>query len=233
MKIVAAVRTRNEENNIGRFIEAYQFWADQILVADGGSEDATVEIARSYSKVEVRHFDQVVERNGLVRNPENEHINFLIDWAEEEGADWITFDDCDCIPNRSLREKSRPILEATPAHVVLIHRLYIVGEESYLPRMNDPGPSLWAWRPGRARAENLPGQIPGWHMHIKVEPESPSCIYLKLQPPFALLHYGWPDMETLDRKMNFYQTSGAFGKMEQSPIEAFGPPENLPEWAAP
>ena len=34
---------------------------------------------------------------------------FLIDWAEEEGADWIIFDDCDCIPNYKMKKLGRLI----------------------------------------------------------------------------------------------------------------------------
>ena len=42
MKIVATCRTLNEEANIERFCESYSQFADQIIVADGGSTDRAV-----------------------------------------------------------------------------------------------------------------------------------------------------------------------------------------------
>ncbi len=59
--IIAMVRTRNEEMNIGAFCESYQGIADKILVADGGSNDDTVEIALGYPKVKVRNFTERTE----------------------------------------------------------------------------------------------------------------------------------------------------------------------------
>ncbi|GAH78398.1 unnamed protein product, partial [marine sediment metagenome] len=46
MKIMATTRTRNEEKNIARFVMSYQ-WADKVLIADGGSTDDTVKIAKN------------------------------------------------------------------------------------------------------------------------------------------------------------------------------------------
>ena len=86
MKIVAMVRTRNEENNIERFCRSYD-WVDEILVADGGSTDSTVKLACSFSNVRVRSFlGRTLMDNNLWRNPAGEHINFLIEWAEELDA---------------------------------------------------------------------------------------------------------------------------------------------------
>ena len=87
MKIVATCRTLNEEKNIERFCMSYT-WVDKVLIADGGSTDRTKEIANLFYNVEVRDFSERVERNGVWRNPHGKHINFLIDWAKEEGA-WI------------------------------------------------------------------------------------------------------------------------------------------------
>ena len=69
MKVIATVRTRNEERNVERFCRSYQ-WTDKILIADGESEDNTVAIAREIPKVEVRTFSEWIPMdNGLRRNP--------------------------------------------------------------------------------------------------------------------------------------------------------------------
>jgi glycosyltransferase involved in cell wall biosynthesis len=82
MKIVATVRTLNEESNIRKFCESYSQFADSILIADGGSTDNTVLLASEYSKVDVDYFMDVVECDGgFFRNPDGPHIQFLIDWA--------------------------------------------------------------------------------------------------------------------------------------------------------
>src|SRR5690349_6931588 len=100
MKICVAVRVRDEERNIERFCANYA-WADSILIADGGSQDKTKELALQYPNVKIRDFhEQVLMKHKMVRNPHGQHLNFLIDWAfAEDGADWIIMDDADCFPN--------------------------------------------------------------------------------------------------------------------------------------
>ena len=56
MKVVVIVRTLNEENNIARFITAYQNIADEIIVADGGSDDSTRDVARTFHNAHVYSF---------------------------------------------------------------------------------------------------------------------------------------------------------------------------------
>ena len=85
MKIIVTARTLNEEKRIERFVMSYQ-WTDKILVADGGSTDNTVTRCQGLPNTEVREFlDRVPSDDGAVwRNPHGKHINFLIDWAEDE-----------------------------------------------------------------------------------------------------------------------------------------------------
>jgi glycosyltransferase involved in cell wall biosynthesis len=79
MKIIATLKSRNEEKNIRNAIESYD-WADRILLADGGSKDKTIEIAREYPKVSVRNFTEKYYReDGSWRNYEGRHLNFLFD----------------------------------------------------------------------------------------------------------------------------------------------------------
>lgn len=52
-KVICLTPTKNEAWIIGQFIEAAQTWADHIIIADQGSTDSTVEIAKSYQRVTV------------------------------------------------------------------------------------------------------------------------------------------------------------------------------------
>ena len=65
---------------------------------------ATIEIAEQFPNVKVRAFEEIIPlEDGYSRNPDWKHLNFLFEWAEEEGADWIVLDDCDTFPNYLLR----------------------------------------------------------------------------------------------------------------------------------
>jgi glycosyltransferase involved in cell wall biosynthesis len=51
--ISVAIATYNEENNIEKCIKAVHDWVDEIVVADGNSQDRTIEIASKFSKVKI------------------------------------------------------------------------------------------------------------------------------------------------------------------------------------
>ena len=138
MRIIAIVRTRDESRNIERFCMNYQ-WVDQILVADGGSLDNTIEIAESMPKTQVRKFeDKTQMENDIWRNPEGPHLNFLRDWAESEGADWILSDDCDCFPNYHLKQDTRELLENTGFDWIYTVRLYLWKNNTHFPDIAKP-----------------------------------------------------------------------------------------------
>jgi hypothetical protein len=223
VKIVTLVRTLNEEANIAKFCEGYRF-SNLILVADGGSTDRTKEIAVGFSNVRVRDFEQRIEEKGQIRNPEPAHINFLINWALEEGAGWIILDDCDCWPNSLLRAKAREFFrqaESEDRDGILLYRLYMWQGEQYFPKINEPGPALWAWRPDRVDCRMseegttlFDTPMPG--------PDRDKCMVLS--PPYVCLHFFEPHAKA--------ERYAAWGK-PQTPIEKsiYWPPAPLPEWA--
>lgn len=226
MKIVTIVRARNEERNIERFIRCYQDWVDLILVADGGSEDRTVEIASQFDKVKVRAFDELVEYGKIWRNPGGRHINFLIDWAEqEENADWLILDDCDCFPTQALQTDGRHLIETSPHNYIYFNRLYIYHKTHYFPRLNKAGTSLWSWRAGLLKADEVVFAA-GFSSLREVRKES----RLELAFPYAGLHCFAPDDEEIERKLRFYRDSG-FSPNMLHPLKFGGPLEPLPDWA--
>lgn len=228
MKIIAATKTLNEERNIANFCRGYD-WADVILVADGGSIDQTAKIASHFPNVHIRDFEHRIDMPGTPEgfmNPEPKHINFLVDWAVEEHADWIVLDGADCWPNPRLKREARQLFEETDRDAVHLHRLYIWGTDEYFPKYNGGGYALWAWRPDR--------------LDIRCEENSDTCFdsqmvgidllrALILYPPFCLLHYFAPDEGAVQMKSRRY---GAWGHPQVHPLDSiYAPPEPLPEWA--
>lgn len=231
-KIVVIVRTRNEERNIAKFCQSYQ-WTDQILVADGGSHDNTIPIALQQPKTKVKRFrEQTIMQAGLTRNPAGEHINYMIEWATLfYRPDWLIFDDCDCFPNRVLKEDARFILESTICNWVYVTRLYLYGQNrKHFPSMSFIDdrwtPSLWAWKP-ETKLQFTTNEVNHTHeMTVKPDLED----RLDLFPPYCLLHNSWPDEEEVQRKLRFYKNSGQH-PTACHPLEFCGELDDLPEWA--
>ena len=214
MKIIATVRTRNEEANIARFCNAYQHVADEILVADGGSTDGTVEIAERYWNVDVLHFEEQMDvKGGLSINPQGKHVNFLIREARERGADWIIFDDCDCVPNYILRRDVRTVIETAEGRgnlSVFTRRIFMWGEDFHFPLMHKPNTSMWAFH---ANKQNVRAdEDDPWHLRMTWNSESglhnlrPRALHL--EPPYCLLHFTWQSEEATRAKLDWYHKSG-------------------------
>lgn len=238
MKIVAVVRARDEAHRIGAFCQAYE-QCDAILVADGGSVDETIQIAETYPNVKVRRFEGRTQmQNGHWRNNDSHHINFLIQWAREEGADWIILDDADCRPNFFLKQEYRRILDTTTFDIVMAVRVYLWGTDQHFPTMAKPGegheywePSLWAWRTKLDLwTIDLP---PAFMLRIgneQVGDLHDSANVLDVLPPFALMHFSWDDEDRVKEKVKVYRDSGLIpGQLH--PLEFAGPLEPLPWWA--
>lgn len=227
MKVVATVRTKNESRNIHTFWSSYSTWADNILIADGGSEDDTLRLASELDKADVRIFNKTFKRGGILRNPQGEHTNFLIDWAfNEEEADWIIFDDCDCWPNYLLQRMGRAILEAAEKQgyeAVYAYRLYIF-KDKYFPDMNIPGQSLWAW--SKDADIRFATHNPMLLQMVSLPAEDK---ILRISHPYVLLHNTWPTEEEIARKMEFYEKTR--GAPQEYPLQYGGRLADLPAHA--
>lgn len=222
MKIVACVRTLNEESNIERFCKCYE-WADSILISDGGSSDKTLEIAREFSNTKIHHFkDRVWHTNNIFSNPRGKHINYLIDWAHRELADWIIFDDCDCVPSLDLHRDAKGIMESSPAQMLFAFRMFIMGSDLWFPEMCRHGQGLWAWRSAvPVKADE------GSYTISMIIPDAKTD---RLEMPYSLLHYFYPNEETFQKKKAQYIHTGEVSE-EFNPKVQFGHTEPLPDWA--
>lgn len=222
MKIVVT-RCLNEEKNIDRFVKAYDF-ADLIIVSDGGSTDRSVELLQKYDKVKLLHFKGHEIINGYYWNPDNTHIQFIIDDAKRYNPEWIILDDLDDVPNKSLQEKANYILDRCAYPQVNAFRLYMWGDDKYFPKMNNYFDqlytSLWAWKPDELYIRTDMNVRHGTLIGLGKE-------YYNIDLPMCLLHKSWhPD--TIDEKIKKYNT---IGLPMNHPLTFAGELENLPDWA--
>lgn len=79
MKISACVIAKNEAENLPRWLASMRVFADEMIVVDTGSTDATVQIARA-GGAQVLHFDWV--------NDFSAAKNFALDAASGDWAGW-------------------------------------------------------------------------------------------------------------------------------------------------
>lgn len=223
MKIVAAVRCLNEEKNIERFLRGYDF-ADIIVASDGGSTDDSVSMLKQNPKVDLVHFPEHKIINGEYFNPDNPHINFVLNRAKEHKPDWIIFDDLDDVPNYILRDNARYLLENCSKSQVNAFRLYMWGDDQFFPQMNDyfnpVYTSLWAWKPDKL---DIRANEKEWHGTIVGLSKDPCNVEI----PMCLLHKSWHP-ETVDAKVERYRKVGI---QTSNPLKFAGLPQPLPEFA--
>lgn len=242
--ITVITRSLNEEHRVGQFCAAYTD-AGKIIIADGGSTDDTVKIAKMYHNVEVINFTERVElAGGHWRNPDSKHVNFAIEHANKDNPDWIILDDIDCRPNilvkeflRTMKhgdkEVSEEMLGLTGKNFIMITRIYLWGLDQHFPHLAQPAgvwePSMYAWR----------GDLDFWtvdefpHYSLRVgERKIPYPGFddeaVKLLPPYALIHYTWDKTERVDAKLKHHREG--LGDGMNHPLDMGGPPTKLEYW---
>lgn len=119
------VLTKNEEDRINVCLESVK-WADELLVADSGSTDDTLKIAKKYT-------DKIISLNDLdfsaARNMAMEQVK----------GEWVLYVDADERVLQSLREEIEKIVKADEKSAYAISRKNIIfGQEvNYGPYKHD------------------------------------------------------------------------------------------------
>ncbi len=183
--ITAIIMTFNEEHNIQACLETLD-WVDELIVADTGSTDRTIELARSYT-------DRILELPWYGYGPTRNLAR------KEATSDWILFIDADERVTDDLRESILTVLSAWD---------YRYNSYRIPRRSNFVG--RWikgcGWYPGYVLrlARKDEGQYTDASVHESLEVEGKTGT-LKAD----LLHYTDPDLEHYFKKFNLYTTLAA------------------------
>ena len=245
MKIVALIRTLNEAHRIEACCQSYSEFCDEVLIADGGSEDNTVELALNFPKVRVRPYHNRVEcANGIWRNPDGPHLNFLYDWGREIGADWIISQDCDQRPNKFLKQDIRGIMEKSTRDFVMATQIFLWKNTHYFPNMSrtdtvyDHVPAIHGkWSHGiwahRASINLIViDKMPHYEFSLdgtkSILPETLEMDET-IDPPYCFLHFGWENDAMVDKMIKYYRTSDLI-PVQAHPLEFCGLPKPLEDW---
>lgn len=177
--------TLNEERNIVSCLETVR-WADEILVIDSGSTDATVALARAFTD---RVFTIAWEGYGAARN-------FALGQA---AGDWILWLDADERVTPELADEIRGILRADPGEVngyAIARRAYFLGR--WIRHCGwYPGRVTRLFRKGKGRFDET-----RVHEHLHVEGRT-------LRTRHDLLHLTDPDLQHYLTKFNRYTSLAA------------------------
>jgi glycosyltransferase involved in cell wall biosynthesis len=223
--IITITRCFNEIKNIDRFMRGYSF-SDLIIVSDGGSTDGSYDLLQKYryKNVITFQYQNQVDLNGEKWNPDNPHIQFIIDQAKVYNPEWIILDDMDDVPNQLLRENAKDIIRNCDKPQINAFRLYMWGDKQYFPQMNnnfDPDyKSLWAWKPSQVDIRTDMNQHHGTILGVTEN-------NLGLDTPYCLLHKSW-NPDTIQAKIDRY---GKIGIDMSHPLDFAGTPIDLPAWA--
>ena len=235
MKLVATVRTRNEEKHIKQYCESYSEFADVILIADGNSTDKTLEIASAYPKVQIRNYPVTVPmKDGSLRNPDGPHVQFLVDWATEIGGDWIVHQDCDQRPNSYLKKDVHNILSNTNRDFLQVTQIYLWGPDQYFPELSRWAgvwaQGLWAWRlsAGLKIIDKMPHYEFSFDGVTSLDMNKTGR-ELNVPPPYCFLHFGWQSEAEVVEHVNYYRRTGLIEGMAH-PLSFAGKPKPLETW---
>lgn len=104
-KLSVLIPCKNERKNIRSCIESIRDLADEILVADSGSTDGTLEIVREIGGC------RIIERDYV------NHGNF-VNWAMARAShEWVYVVDADERPTEKLKANIRNVLASPPEHI--------------------------------------------------------------------------------------------------------------------
>jgi glycosyltransferase involved in cell wall biosynthesis len=177
----------NEEKNLERTLEALA-WADELVLVDSGSTDATAEIAQRFGAQFTVHRDF---------RGHGEQKNVAIDRCTSE---WIFLVDADEVPAPELRAEIQRTLENPQYDAYWVPRRNLFLNRWMRHGGLYPDRKLRLFRQGAARLEEGVGP------HATPQHTGPKG---KLRHP--LLHYAYPDFQQYLEHMNRYSGEVAAG----------------------
>ena len=232
IKIVVMCCVLNEERNIERYCEVYSRFTDKIVICDGGSTDRTVELAEGFPKVNVVHFGELKDFNGIPCNPLGPMHNFAYRAVLEKSPDWIITDEADSLPTLELQRTARSIMILTAQDIVGAGRIYMIGKDDYFPALSMQGYFGWAHQPREVDGRYGETKFAGIPRPYFPHPEGAfAARWRKLDQPLALLHDGWPNEEVVNFKTRRYRLNGALREGGTAIPAYAGQSEPLPGWA--
>lgn len=181
--ITVTIITYNEEARIEECLQSVQ-WADEIIIFDSGSTDHTIEICRHYTQhVYITDWPGF----GKQKNRAIEHAN----------SEWVLSLDADERVSTELKKEIQTTIQTAALNGYLIPRLsYYCGQPmrhsgwwpDYTPRL---------FRSGKGKFDDAI-----IHERLNIEGDTG-----KLHKP--IIHYSFPDMESVLNKVNQYSTLNA------------------------
>lgn len=184
-KLAALILTKNEENNIKECIENALLCTDEVIIIDSGSNDRTVEIAKTAgAKVYFREWDNdfAAQRNfGL----------------ELTNAKWVLYLDADERMNDEMVKAIKKIIsdEGISAQYSMLRRTIAFGKEF----------KYGVLAPDRVK-RLFPRKEIIWTGRVH---ERSSCNLPSIELPGFLNHYTYNNWEQYLSKMNQYSSIGA------------------------
>lgn len=193
VKLSVVLATHNEQANLSRCLESVKALADEIVVVDGRSSDATVVIAKSF---DARVF--------VVPNPLNFHLNKNIAIDKARG-DWIFQLDADELVSPELASEIADVIRMDTSLV----GFWMSRKNWFLNRFltkggQYPDPTL------RLYKKNF-GRLPAVDVHEQAVVTGATG-YLQ----HDLLHYRYTSMEQYLDRFNLYSTFISLQMAEQN-----------------
>ena len=185
INLSVVVLTKNEEKNIQRCLESVAGWANEIVVVDEESTDATVDIVSRYTgKIIIRKMDI-----------EGRHRNFA--YAQAKNL-WVLSLDADEMATEELKGEIKDALSKHPqCNGFTIPRRNFIGD--YWVRYGGwyPSPQLKLFRKDKFRYEEV-------GVHPRAFMDDP-CGHLKSD----IIHYSYKNIEDFLHKLNNQTTREA------------------------
>ncbi len=192
MKIICLTPVKNEAWILRRFLECASLWADYIIVADQGSTDGSVEIAKSYEKV-------ILVKNNNPEFNEEERQKLLIDESRKiDGKKLLISLDADefLTANFTCSVEWETLKAAKPGTVIKFKLINLLPnmEKAWIPDVYFPWGII----------DDGVAEHRGTYIHSTRIP-LPKAYPTILLNEIKVLHYQYTDWQRMESKHRWYE----------------------------